>query len=324
MSMMSVLPKTLREARIARGYRTQEAAVAKTSEVDEKGEGISARQWSRIEASKKPSVQVRRSTAELIAKTLGLRVEDLGKAREADANKTMQEAGYQRIALWRSDRVRRNYRWVTYHYDVSDQDLVDAAPWMFTLLAEMSLADRRSRLAAWSDAFDQAMERLPNHLQHGRAAIVDVERAYFDEEDSISHRDIFGARVLDTEDVGPRPFDPDVTNPFVEFLKNLAKERGSEEIDPENLDLPYGRGIPHWPVFESWLNHLTGGDRWARFAVENIKGVVQEIPEDRKGKERTAERVEWLVGRIPPEMRAREEERQAEATVMFEKLRITL
>ena len=66
MSMVSIAPQTVKQERIRKGYRTQEDAVAKSIEVDEKGHGLSARQWSRIEAAKDPLVRVRRGTAEAV------------------------------------------------------------------------------------------------------------------------------------------------------------------------------------------------------------------------------------------------------------------
>ncbi|MBW6495550.1 MAG: hypothetical protein K0B16_13525 [Burkholderiaceae bacterium] len=81
--------------------------------------------------------------------------------------------------------------------------------------------------------------------------------------------------------------------------------------------------MPHWPVFQSWLHDLTGGDNWARFAVENVKGVIHAIPKELNGKDKTVERVQWLIEQIPPEMRAHEERLQAEQAAMFENLGIT-
>lgn len=316
MSMVSIAPQTVKQARIRKGYRTQEEAVAKTCEIDNKGEGLSARQWSRIEAAKDSLVRVRRGTAELIAKTLGMaKVEELAKppVDDGNTNKTMQEAGYRRIAVWLGNDVRQNYRRVTHHYDVSVTDLIDAAPWMFTLLAEMSLADRKRRLKEAETSFEDAMAQLPTHLGHGYVARSDFESAVSDENNSLLLRDIYGKKVLDGAASGfyTEPFNQDETNPFFDFLRRTAETINSDTIDPELLDLPYGGGMPRWPVFEAWLEELTDCDYWARFAVENLKGIVDAIPENLKGKEKTVERVQWLIEQIPAEMKALEEERRA-------------
>jgi hypothetical protein len=324
MSMVSISPQKVKQERIQKGYPTQEAAVARTVELDETGEGYSVRQWSRVEASKKPLVRVRRRAAELIAKTLRMSVEDLGKppTDEVDAGRTMQEAGYRRIAVWLGEDVRLNYRWVTHHYGVSVMDLINAAPWMFALLAEMSLADRRRQLEAANTAFEDAMRFLPKHLSHGAVARGDFDHAYGDENDSLADRDVFGRIVLET-DHGADPFDPSATNPFFEFIRKIASDVGSAEVDFEDLEISHN-GMPRWPVFQNWLHELTGGDRWARFAVENVKGVVDDMPSSLKGAENTAERVRWLVDKIPAEMRAEEEERCAKAAAKLEEMGFAL
>lgn len=324
MSMVSISPQKVKQERIQKGYPTQEAAVARTVELDETGEGYSVRQWSRIEASKKPLERVRRRTAELIAKTLRVSVEELGKAPtdEVDAGRTMQEAGYRRIAVWLSEDVRLNYRWVIHHYGVSVMDLIYAAPWLFALLAEMSLAERRRQLEAANTAFEDAMRLLPKHLSHGAVARGDFDHAYGDEHDSIARRDIFGRIVLET-DHGADPFDPRVTNPFFEFLRKLATDVGSAEIDVDDLEIAHN-GMPRWPVFQNWLHELTGGDPWARFAVENVKGVIDEMKPNLKGEENTAERVKWLIDKIPAEMRVAEEERLEKAAAKLDEMGFTL
>lgn len=325
MSMVSISPQKVKQERIQKGYPTQEAAVARTVELDETGEGYSVRQWSRIEASKKPLVRVRRRAAELIAKTLKMSVEDLGKppTDEVDAGRTMQEAGYRRIAVWLSEDVRLNYRWVTHHYGVSVMDLINAAPWMFTLLAETSLAERRRRLKEAEASFEDAMAKLPAHLSHGTVARSDFETACYDEQNSLARRDIFGRVILETVS-GAEPFDPDQTNPFVEFLRKLAEDADSVEIDADSLPYYLHDKLPSWPVFQNWLHELTGGDPLARFAVENVKGVFDAIPGDLKGAEKTTQRVQWLIEKIPADIRAREEERLAKKAAELEEWAVEL
>jgi len=103
---------------------------------------------------------------------------------------------------------------------------------MFTLLAEMSLADRRRKLEAARSALNAAFQLVPEHLQHGRVGSGDFDHAGEDELGSLAARDIFRKKVLETYH-GADPFDPDTTNPFVEFLRNMAKDIGSEEIEAD-------------------------------------------------------------------------------------------
>lgn len=306
---MPIIPETLRALRDKRGH-SQQGLAERAEQI--KGASVSKRTIARIESGEIRPEKVRTHTLESLAKALEVKPEALCKPVTEISDDEWKKRGYIPLKVLIRDDVRQNYQLVLHQYDVELQDLIDAAPWMFTLLAEMSLADRRRRLAEWNDAFDQAMDHLPSHLQHGCSAISDVERAYFDEDSSVSQRDIFGAKVLrDWDGTGPHPFDPDETNPFFEYLKNLADKLGSDEIGAKDAELPYGAGMPRWPVFQSWLHSLTGGDNWALFAVQNVKGTIQAMPEELKGKEKTDERVQWLIEQIPAEMKAREEERRA-------------
>ena len=81
-------------------------------------------------------------------------------------------------------------------------------------------------------------------------------------------RDLHG---LDAELGEARPdaeaFDPDESNPFVDFLKRKAKKIGSPELDPDHIR-HWTNSLPEWPIFEAWLDRLTNIDPWARWAIE--------------------------------------------------------
>ncbi len=280
----------------------------------------------RIETGRTPPEKVRRHTLECLAKALDVKPDALCKPTSEISDEDWKDRGFTPIKFLIPDAVRQNFRWVRHHYGLDPHALVEAAPSMFTLLAEMSLAERERRLKAAEAAFEAAMDQLPEHLSHGTIARSDFENAVSDENDSLACRDIFGRRVIEEADGrgGMFAFDPDVTNPFVAFLRRAAADIDHEALDPDDLNLPYGGGMPRWPVFQGWLHGLTGGDRWARFAVENVKGVLDRMPPNLNGEETTAERVQWLTDQIPPQMRAREGERVAALVAEFDLREIKL
>lgn len=289
---------------------SQQGLAEKAAQI--KGASVSKRTIARIESGEIAPEKVRPHTVESLAKVLGVAPETLGKPASETDGATLEEAGFRRVSVWLSKEVRQNYRWTTHHYDVSVKDLIDAAPWMFTLLAEMSLAERTKRLKMFEEAFKGAMALIPEHLAHGGAAYTDYERAVGDENDSLASRDLFGKILLASKHTALDPFDPDESNPFFDFLRRTAETLDSDAIDPELMGFSRS-GLPRWPVFEHWFHQMTGGDRWARFAAENVKGLVDEIltRDDLKGEEKTPERVRWLIDRIPADMKAQEEERLA-------------
>ena len=312
---MSIIPETLRALRDKHGL-SQQGLAEKAAQI--KGASVSKRTIARIESGEIAPEKVRPHTVRSLAKALGVAPEALGKPVSEADGATLEEAGYRRFSVWLSKEVRQNYRWTTHHYDVSVKDLVDAAPWMFTLLAEMSLVDRRRRLEAANAAFEDAMRRLPAHLSHDAVGCGDFGHACEDEQNSLAHRDVFGRIVLET-DHGADRFDPSATNPFVEFLRRAAEGLDEDALDPDSLNLPYGGGMPRWTVFENWLHRLTGGDALARCAVEKVACVIDTIPENLKGEANTAERVAFLIDSMPPDLRAREEARLAEQAAWFAK-----
>ncbi|MDF2233145.1 helix-turn-helix transcriptional regulator [Albimonas sp. CAU 1670] len=311
---MTINPETLKSLRTKQGL-SQQALADKASGI--RGASISKRTISRIENGETPPHKVRAHTVDSLAKALDVSPEALGKPPSEISDEEWRDLGFTLIKIRLPDQVRHNYRWALHHYEVSFNDLVEAAPWMFTLLAEMSLARRRRELVEANAAFEEAMAKLPRHLRHGAVAQMDFDDAYYGEDVSISARDVFGAKVLEEAQFA-EPFDPSETNPFVDFLRDAATSVGGGAISPEEIEMSYRGGLPNWPIFQQWLQDLTGGDSWARFAVENVKVALNTMPEELRGQENTTARIEWLVDKIPAEIREEEEKRRAEREISLE------
>lgn len=277
---------------------------------------IAKRTIARLESDVPPK-NVRNVTVERLAGILKVEPAELGKPFDELSDDKWRERGYAPLKVLLRDEMRVNYRFVMHHYGVGLMDLIDAAPWMFTLLAEMSLAQRRLKLEEYDSAFQDAMRLLPSHLAHGAASRTDNEWAVADENDSLAARDVFGAVLLNSKNAHIDPFNPSATNPFHAFVKELAEGLATDAIDPELIECPNPPGMPSWPLFQKWLDDLTGGDSWAKFAVENVKNCLADMPEKLKGPDKTAERIEWLVRKISPEARAREEQRRAKWATML-------
>jgi hypothetical protein len=190
---------------------------------------------------------------------------------------------------------------------------------MFTLIAEMSLADREKRLADANTAFGEAIDRLPDHLRHARSGSWNFEYALEDEKTSIGNRDIFGKKILET-DSAVDPFDPAETNPFIDFLRRVVSKVASEAIDAEACEISFGDVLPEWPVFEAWRNELVGDNWLATQAIENRYVRLDAIPPELLGAEKRSEREAWLIDQIPSDERERLVEEHSAAIKSWEEL----
>lgn len=301
---MTINKETLKRLREEMGFSQEEL-----SEVS----NVSQRQISRIESGKTDPSKVRQHTLESLAKALKVDPKKLSKAQEEWTDAEWEDRGYVPIKTFIKRSLLTNFKLVDHHYSVSFYDLIEAAPWMFALLAEMSLASRRRKLADAESAFAAAMACMPKHLHHGEMAGVDADNAFRGERSSLASRDVFGRVALEENEWSwkvhwPEPFDPDETNPFVDFLQEMATSTGSDALRPGRCELRFGN-MPEWPLFETWIEQVTGGDRWAKFALENVKVGLSEMPDDLKGDENTEARVEWIVSKIPSDVREKEEQR---------------
>jgi transcriptional regulator with XRE-family HTH domain len=308
MAPTTINPKALRALRDRKKLTRQQ--LAEECSLQGSRVKISLRSITRYE---KGETQPSPKKAECLAKALGTTVARLRTEPQDDAvsNAILRDLGYARVSALLSPDEALNYSVVAHHYGLPPAALIANAPWMYTLLAEMSLADRKQRLSAARTALAEAVAHLPGHLWHAYDGHYDFESAYGEEKDSIDNRDIFGKIILETERAGTVPFDPAETNPFVDFLSRKATEIGSSALNSEDCNIG-NLDLPSWPIFKAWVDELTGNDWLATHAVKGRHVKLNAIPLELQGPEKCAERVAWLIDQIPADERARlEEERRA-------------
>ncbi|MDV7145635.1 helix-turn-helix transcriptional regulator [Tropicimonas sp. TH_r6] len=254
-----------------------------SQEVLAKRSTVSQRQINRIESgkTKKPN----RHTVERLANALDVAPDLLGKQLSDLSDVDWKRSGFTTQKVRLNEEVSRNYRIVAHHYGVTFHDLVDATPWLFTLVAEMSLAERRRRLEASDEAFEAAFETLPTHWP----TVINDQDYYTAcdaEERSIRMRDIFG----ELEGVGNE-------NPFVEFLRENARTLRSEGIPSDDLTAQYGPHLPRWTLFRGWLEKLALGG-----ASEEppVASKVECLDMPKEARDNPAERTAWIANKILP------------------------
>lgn len=304
---MPINPDTLKKIR---GDLSQEDLAEKA--------GVSRKTISRIENGEADPEKIRPVTSERLAKALGTTPEELA----ADPNKnsineaSMRRWGYRKINTYLHGDTALSLALVEQRYGISAKRQLDMAPLFTALLAEMSLHERRQKLEDLSNAFEEFSASLPVHLSHGKVARSDFENAYYDEKDSIASRDLFG-RLIQKSAVengyAVWPFDPDERNPFVDFLKEMAKNLGlnlRDRLDDEPQILE--DGLPATAcVFHEEVQEICGDSDWARLALQHGYARIREIPHELSGSDKISERAAWLESKYPAALRREKEQEMA-------------
>ena len=286
---MKIIPETLKHWRKKRGFSQQK--LAEEANIDQKT-------VARIEVGK--GGEARGDTVKRIANALRIKPETLG--REPDSE-TTNEAESRKFGLGVFNRRLRldgevliSYDLVEEHYGVGMQKLIDVAPMLFTLLAEMSLNVRRRRAEEAEEAIDAFNRIRPEHME-GRSWDD------YHEKISIAKRDLF-ARSIDWMEVNQFYYEEE-RNPFSDFLTQLVEELGSDNdaIDPEEIHFDPDTFFDHVPLFKLYRKTLTGESSRAHFALTRGYVRLGQIQEELRSEEEdvTSERVKCLEAKVPDE-----------------------
>ncbi len=284
---MQINPETLKKLRNKNGFSQQTLADATET-------GVSKKTIARIESGKGGGT--RGSTVQELAKALRVKPEILAQEPESEAvrEQELQKYGLRPIKLVLDGETILTYGLVAEQYGVETRQIIKTAPLLFTLFAEMSLAERRRRL----EELEAALEDFPNHLIERNWPALDEEKA------SIGQRDIF-TRHIDKHDLNESYYNEDVRNPFNDFLIEQAKSLpDNDAIEPEEIhNLGNFDDLPSFSLFESYRKSLTGDSARAAHALSHGYTRISKIPKELRGVDEdvTTKRVKWLESKVPDE-----------------------
>ena len=275
-------PKTLEVLLQRRGLNQRELADKM---------GVSVKTISRIKSGKPPNP----STLEGVVRVLNTTREELAAppSDQTSASEALKAAGYRRLSTHISGRRAVQYALVEARYGVSAKALIEMAPLLVTLLAEMSLADRRAGLRALRDARNNLVTVAPSHLHGVWRADLDLDDALESEEASIDAADIRGAEIEDGQAVDDRDL-------FVSYLQKLT-------VDLDGSHVAHLDGSIDWidyDILEEDLSRITNGVPLAEYALTGGHARAKDIPEHLRTDDRAAERAEWLAAQVPEAAKA--------------------
>lgn len=284
---MSINPKTLDRLMKEKGL-TQAALKAQA--------GVSVKS---ILRALKGGTTSNKNTVDRISRALGVKPEALAANPDnqhlKEVDDQLKASNYHRASFYVSGVTSLNFALVEERYGMSQRSLIDAAPLLFTILAELSLARRKDRLSAYEDAFAAALNAAPEHLLGAFRSDIDFNAACMAEAESIRRNDLSGRLISEDEGSGD--------DLFVSYLTAL-----SACVDPGVLDLAGGvMGSIDHVLLSDDLDRITNGDSLAKIALEHRHVRLSEIPANLRGEDRGAERAAWLTKQIPQAAREKHE-----------------
>jgi transcriptional regulator with XRE-family HTH domain len=174
---------------------------------------------------------------------------------------------------------------VSKRYHVSQQEIVELAPFLFCCAAEASLRQRRDRLRQAEIACENA-KNIEQEMRHLSAPdFAHSEEKFATEKGSINYQDLFGLLL---EDNGAIAGD-DTQNPFALFLAGLANDTGgTAEFDGYTSD-----DWPRYRVCAEEAEHLAGGDSELLEYIHEGYIALNEMPKEIRDSSKAKEQAEW-------------------------------
>ena len=239
--------------------------------------GISERQIARIESGESKNPRPR--TVKLLADRLQVEVGELtgelpfpeyvrSGSKPMEVGDNFPVGGKFRPELRLAfDLVRHQYGW-------DEQRIIALAPLMFVLLVERCIVWQKQRLA---DLHEQ-LERFDRRISSRFKVIVNQDDALKD---------------IPTGQGDPLP--DHFHRTFGEYLYALATELPAGIVEPMVTDLWSG---PQGLICGAYLDRLTNGSHFARWALEYGDVRLDDIPEELLCDEAKEERAKWLESRL--------------------------
>ena len=319
-SPLEINPQSLRALREAKRLsRRQLAAKSRVSE----------RQLARLESSRKA---VRSTTFKRIAEALGTDSKKLSGASPLQRAPAPPEDVH--VGLRVSPKLRLAYDLVRLRYGPTRKQIVELAPLLFVLLAEGSLAWRKKRVGEVDELVHRLHELGKDSQLYFAKYVEDVCEAPVEvEKTSIRSADVLGDTVRGEDYLYQRFTEDDLYGvvPFADYLCNLAEDMGIEGIVdfcPNDFDATVGYdtiwGAEPYQVCRDRLAELTGGSKYARWAL--LYGDVQlsNVPQDLLEPGAKDARVAWLESKLSDEVRSRQDDWESELESIGRGLALTL
>lgn len=247
--------------------------------------------------------ELRISNVEKIASVFNVSVDELQLPPSEELREQAgKKSGLSRLVADLGNEVRNALTLTSLRYKTTEQDILVAAPYIFTLLAEMSLERRREKLEQWKDAALTAIDGGPRRDFPTINSITDdVWELYHEEMGSIKKRDLSGGFT------GLHPVSPTNENPGNPFL-SMLEELSGHQLTYEQVES--GSFVPFWSEkhYDTIIEFL-GPDgelsvgHWESMAIYSGEVPLADMPKELFESGSGSERCNWVSSH--PKYRAR-------------------
>lgn len=246
--------------------------------------GVSPRTIKKYESEKDAHVsEPNLATIEKLCKALRVDPEHLSGAAELPEKlRTLQETKTTRRSFTLRMGKKTELELIQRVYGVTPEQVINMAPFLFTLLAEGSLKWRREKLKKLNHTLDECGEI--NHLSFIANNWTTGDYINY-EKDSISKNDILGKQLLEFwSDLGEVIFDPDKGNPFSDYLCEMASEIFQNNTESENILLVEKEigadELPFYNLLEGEMDKICASNKLCREAIRWGDIAIKDIPID--------------------------------------------
>ncbi len=222
---------------------------------------------------------------------------DLTKPPEADQDTKLEALGLRRAYFYTSEQERLHYRFLEDRYGIQANSILRAAPLLFMVAAEISLAERNDSLTA----FKEALAKVPEHLEHLRDARIGIyraEQAALAEGQSIEARDLSGGAFSDDELSEGNKGSGDL---FVDFLERKIHELYPDAVTGITDRVSGSFASLNVSLFDFEIEKLSADNGFAALALTSGDVHPKDIPKKLLAEDQAETRAAWLAERCSEE-----------------------
>jgi transcriptional regulator with XRE-family HTH domain len=196
-----------------------------------------------------------------------------------------------RLNIALSTEARNALRLAAERYNISQQQIVELAPFLFCWAAEASLRQRRDKIMQVEQACNNVrkLEQAFPHLPVPDFTYAEVIAA---ERESIDSCDLFAINIQNGDIVLHGTFSrfSEIDNPFAMFLGSLVQEMGDIATF---LECSWGE-LPIYRICPDEAAYLVGGDKNRANDILDGYVVLSEMPREILDPMMFKERADWV------------------------------